>query len=462
MRVEQLLSLFALFLPLALLADSELPEPVRSLQAVAQEDNLPWRLLESLTTEVGPRMAGTPGDALAVNWAERQMRTLGFDRIWREPVVFPFWRRVSETARIVTPRVQPMAVTALGGSPSTEGLLSREVIRFPDLESLELADPENVNGKIVFIARRMQRTRDGSGYGQAVSGRSRGPFVAAAKGAAALIIRSVGTDNDRLAHTGMMSTSTPGPRVPSAAISNPDADILEGLLDRGQPVRVELALDCGFDGQAVSYNVIGEYFGRETKDEFVAVGGHLDSWDLGTGAVDDGTGVAITLAAAHQVAHLPERPRRGIRVVLFANEEQGIYGGNAYARAHEGELAAHVLGAESDLGSGRFYRFSSRVLAAAEPRVEVLEQWLRPLDIPWARDRQAGGGADFGPIRRLGMPVVDLNHDATRYFDLHHTANDTMDKVDAADLRFNVAAFATLIYWAASSEVDFGPVDPSP
>jgi hypothetical protein len=460
---KRIVSLLALVLPLSLYATGQgTPPPVQELHADAQADDLAWRLLESLTTEVGPRMAGTPGDALAVAWAERQMRAMGFDRVWREPVVFPYWERNSESARILLPRVQPLAVTALGGSSSSGGPMQGDVIRFPDLESLEQADPAQVRDKIVFIAKRMQRARDGSGYGQTVSGRSRGPFVAAEKGALALIIRSVGTDNNRLPHTGMISTSEAGSGVPSAAISNPDADLLEGLLDRDQPVRLELALDCGFKGQAVSYNVIGEFSGRETDEEFVAVGGHLDSWDLGTGAVDDGAGVAITMAAARLVAGMPQRPRRGIRVVLFANEEQGIYGGKAYARAHEGELAAHVLGSESDLGSGRIFQFRSRVLPGAEPHVGVLEEWLQPLDIPWSRDRQAGGGADFGPIRRLGMPVIDLNHDASRYFDLHHTANDTLDKIDASDIRFNVAAFATLIYWAAESDVVFGPVEPSP
>jgi hypothetical protein len=440
---------------------SGLLEEAAELQETALADNTAWELLESLTTEVGPRMGGTPGDALAVQWALDKMKLQGFDRVWKEPVSFPYWERLSESARIVSPRHQPMAVTALGGSPGTGGALQAEVVRFADLAALEAAEPGQVAGKIAFIVKRMQREKDGSGYGATVDGRTRGPFVAAKKGAVALIIRSVGTDNERLPHTGTVSSTEPGRAVPAAAISNPDADILEAMLDRGGPVSVELKLDCGFRGETTSYNVIGEYDGRDAEGAFVAVGGHLDSWDLGTGAVDDGAGVAITMAAAKLVADLPERPRRGVRVVLFANEEQGVYGGKAYAKEHADELASHVLGSESDLGSGRIYRFRSFVMPEAEPAVAELEELLRPLNIPWSRDQQAWGGADFSPMRALGMPVVDFNQDATRYFDLHHTANDTLDKVDASDLRFNVAAFATLIYWAAEVELALGPVPPN-
>jgi hypothetical protein len=434
---------------------------IAQLQGVALSDDTAWELLESLTTEVGPRMGGTPGDALAVQWAKNRLGKLGFDRVWTEEVSFPYWERVSESAQVMAPRAQALAMTALGGSPGTEGPLRGEVLRFADLESLEAANPLEVEGRIAFITKRMERHADGAGYGGTVSGRTRGPFVAADKGALALIIRSVGTANDRFPHTGTISTSQTGEPVPAAAVSNPDADLMEAMLDRGQEVIVELDLDCGYRGTAVSHNVIGEFDGRELTGDFVVVGGHLDSWDLGTGAMDDGAGVAITMAAAKLVADLPQRPRRGVRVVLFANEEQGIYGGKAYARAHQHELAAHVLGAESDLGSGRIYRFRSRVAPGAEAAMLELERLLEPLDIPWSQDRLASCGADLGQMRMLGMPVLDLNHDASRYFDLHHTANDTLDKVDPADLRFNVAAYATMIYWAAETEAVFVPVAPS-
>jgi carboxypeptidase Q len=433
-------------------------DTIDALQSRALESDLAWTLLESLTTDVGPRMPGTRGDALAVAWAQSRFEALGFDRVRLEPVTFPLWRRGYESARIVAPRVQDLAVTALGGSPGTRGILSLEVAHFPDLAALEAAPADSLAGKVAFISKRMTRSRSGIGYAEAVAGRSRGPFVAAEKGAGALVIRSVGTDNDRLPHTGNISSTQTGPAVPSAAISNPDADLLVAMLERDEPVRMELRLDVGTDGTAQSFNVIGEFDGRDDNGEYVMIGAHLDSWDLGTGAHDDGTGVAITMAAAKLVADLPQRPRRGIRVVLFANEEQGIHGGKAYAQTHADDLASHVIGAESDLGGGRIYQFRSRVRPEAEAAMDELALYLAPLDIPRQLDRPAGGGADIGQMRAIGLPVVDLNHDASRYFDLHHTANDTLAQVNADDLAFNVAAYVTFVYFAAETDTDFGPL----
>jgi Zn-dependent M28 family amino/carboxypeptidase len=434
---------------------------IRALQQRALSDSTALELIESLTTEVGARLAGTEGDFRAVAWAERRMKALGFDRVWKQPVEFPVWRRRAESAALVAPRRQPLAATALGGSPPTDGRLLAEVVAFPDLESLQAADPLAVRGKIAFINKRMERSSTGAGYSAAVSGRSRGPMAAAEKGAVALVIRSVGTSNDRFAHTGNISSTAPGERVPSAAISNPDADLLERMLAAGEAVRMELELDVGYEGRAVSHNVIGEFDGNGESDEFVIVGGHLDSWDLGAGAHDNAAGVATTMAAAALAAGFSERPRRGIRVVLFANEEQGIYGGREYARLAEAELGRHAVGAESDLGAGAVRFFRARVLPEAEPAVAELAAWLEPLDIPLRNDRPATGGADLGNLRRLGMPVIDLSHDASLYFDVHHTANDTLDKIIPGELAHNVAAFATFIWWAANADVQFGPVPPS-
>jgi hypothetical protein len=433
-------------------------ETINQLQAEALGSDLAWDLLTSLTTDVGPRMPGTRGDALGVAWAEAEFERLGFDRVRKEKVTFPLWRRGFEQARVVLPRVQDFAVTAIGGSPGTEGILSAEVVHFPDLAALEAAAPGSLTGKIAFISTRMERSRSGRDYSRVVAGRSQGPFVAAEKGADALIIRSVGTDNDRLPHTGNLSTSRTGSAVPSAALSNPDADLLVAMLERNDRVRMELRLDVGFSGEAESYNVIGEFDGREDNGEYVLIGAHLDSWDLGTGAHDDGAGVAITMAAAKLVAELPQRPRRGIRVVLFANEEQGIYGGKAYARTHADDLASHVIGAESDLGAGRIYQFRSNVRPEAEAAMDELARYLAPLAIPRQLDRPAFGGADIGQMRAIGLPVVDLNHDASRYFDLHHTANDVLAQVNADDIAFNVAAYVSFVYFAAETDAVFGPI----
>ena len=451
---------------MALMAcQSEPPDPwletVSALQETARNDATAWQLLESLTTEVGPRMGGSEGDAKAVSWARQAMHDLGFDRVWLEHVSFPLWERRAESGRLLGPEAEPLVLTALGGSPGTGGAISAEVAPFANLEEFEAADPATVAGKIAYIGARMERSRDGAGYGKTVPQRSKGPYVAARKGAVALLIRSAGTNPYGNPHTGTISTSEPGSPVPAAALSHPAADRLEQALAGGAPVTVELDLDCGFNGLGTSQNVIGEFDGRGDTDEFVVVGGHLDSWDLGDGAVDDGAGVVTTMAAAKLVADLPERPRRDIRVVLFANEEQGIHGGKSYAASQGRNFYRHVIGAEADLGAGRIWRFRSRVLPEVEPEVERLAMLLEPLDIPWSQDRPASGGADLGQVRKLGMPVIDLNHDASRYFDLHHTADDVLENVDPEDLAFNVAAYVTFIYWAAESDVAFGPVPPS-
>ena len=442
-------------------SNSDSDRVVASLQHEALNSDLAWNILASLTSEVGPRMGGSEADQAAVKWAVDKMHSLGFDRVWTEPVSFPRWFRNSESAEVLAPNAQKLAVTALGGSPSSHGPIEGEIIQFDSLELLEAATMEEVQGKIAFLSTRMSRTREGSDYGKAVINRSRGPFVASGKGALALLIRSVGTDSDRLPHTGMISGTETGDPVPSAAVSNPDADNLMVMLSRKLPVRIRLDLDVGFDGQATSYNVLGEFHGRKGPGPHTLLGAHLDSWDLGTGAVDDGAGVAIVLAAARMVADLPERPRHATRVVLYANEEQGVYGGKAYAKLHASDLNEHIIGAESDLGADRIYRFKTRVLPQSEPVIAQLAGYLENLEIEYEHVGSAGGGADVGQMRKLGLPVIDLNQDASRYFDLHHTANDTLDKVNPEHLRQNLAAWVTLAYVTANSTVSFGPVEPS-
>lgn len=443
---------------------------VRQLQATAGKSDMAWDLLASITSEVGPRMGGSDGDRRAVEWAVNKMHKMGFDRVWTEPVTFPLWLRNHESAAVVSAAkdgksivVQPLAVTAIGGSPSTNGPIEAEVIQFDSLKALEAAAAEVVKGKIVFLSTRMRKTREGSGYGETVGNRSKGPFVAAEKGAVALLIRSVGTDNNRLPHTGMMSGSIPGDRVPAAALSNPDADNLMVMVNKGMPIEIRMDLDVGFDGEATSYNVVGEFDGRESNskrpnNKHVLIGAHLDSWDLGTGAVDDGAGVALVMAAAKTVADLPVRPRNATRVVLYANEEQGVYGGREYVSKHADEVSSFLIGAESDLGADRIYEFTASTLPSAQTTIDLIAAHLQDLGIEYNADKAAWGGADVGQMRVLGMAAIDLRQDASVYFDLHHTANDTLDKVNPEHLRQNLAAWVTVVYLTADSTNTFGPV----
>lgn len=425
------------------------------LREQALKSNLGYEILESLTTEVGPRMAGTPGDRAAVAWAQAKFKELGFDRIWTEEVTFPAWERGIETAHVISPYPQPLAITALGHSVGTsEQGIEAEIYRVESLQQLLATDPAAVAGKIVFIDQKMERTRTGEGYGRAVAARSAGPSAAAKLGAVALLIRSVGTDSHRMPHTGVLSYQEEVPAIPAAALSAPDANQLTQMLRRGKPVKLALKIGAREVGQGVSYNVIGEISGREKPEEVVVIGGHLDSWDLGTGALDDGAGCALTMAAAKLIADCGTRPRRTVRVVLFANEESGLYGGEAYAVAHKKDLANHIIGAESDFGAGRIYRFSTYVNPATRPVLEVVAKVLAPLGIEFG-DNQAGGGPDLGPIRKLGMPVATLHQDGSDYFDYHHTPDDTLDKVDPAQLAQNVAAYVVFAYMAAESTANF-------
>lgn len=424
------------------------------LRETALQDGTGWAVVESLTTEVGPRLAGSEADARAVAWAEAKFRSLGYDKVWTEPVTFPKWVRRAESARVLGAASQPLQVTALGGSPG--GTVEAGVVRFDSLQALRQAAPGSLTGKIAFVDHRMTRARDGSGYGPGSDVRGGGPSAAIRAGAAGYLMRSAGTDSHRNPHTGITRFEEGLQPIPSAALANPDADQLARLLALG-PVTVRLDLDCGWDGEYTSRNVIGEITGRSLPDEVVVISGHLDSWDLGTGAIDDGAGIGITMAAGHLIGRLPmaQRPARTIRVVAFANEEQGLYGGRAYARKHAADIRKHQLGAESDFGAGRIYAFSAQVPEHAHAAVARIAQALAPLGIEHRGDGE-GCGPDLSPFHALGMACAGLAQDGTDYFDLHHTPDDTLDKIDPAALAQNVAAYAVFAYLAAEAEGDFG------
>ncbi|MBB5517821.1 M20/M25/M40 family metallo-hydrolase [Amphiplicatus metriothermophilus] len=420
----------------------------------ALEDDTAWDILESLTTEVGPRLAGSEAEARARDWAARKMKALDFKNVRIETFELPYWSRTRESAEIVAPFAQPLAVAALGGSVATpEGGVEGEIARFETLQDLIDAPMEGLEGKIVFVDEIMTRTQDGSGYGAAVAKRSGAAREAGRRGAAAALIRSVGTDSHRLPHTGMMRYAEGMTPVPAAALSNPDADQLARALRLADgPVRVRLDIGVETRERAISGNVIGEIPGR--TDEIIVIGGHLDSWDLGTGAVDDGAGVAVTMAAAKLIDDLTGKPKRTIRVVLWGAEEVGLVGARAYAEAHESELDRHVLASESDFGAGRVWRFQSRFGEAALPKAAAIARVLRRLGVG-PGDNNAFGGPDVGPLRAAGVPVFTLAQDGWDYFDLHHTADDTLDKVEPEALKQNVAAWAATVYLASEMEGGF-------
>ena len=424
----------------------------------AMHDDTGYRIVASLTTEVGPRMAGSEADQRARDWAIAKFKALGYDKVYTEAVTFPLWQRRSEHGAIVAPFPQPLVLTALGYSPGTaKGGLTAQVLKFDSLDALKAADPASVKGRIVYIGYRMQRHKDGHDYGMGSAVRTAGPVIAEAKGAAGYLLRSAGTDADeRIAHTGVTGFHGNDKGIPAAALSNPDADQLERVLAYGKPVSVKLDLDCGIVGQYTGANVIGEITGRKHPDQVVAIGGHLDSWDPGTGAIDDGAGIAITMAAAKLIRDLPQRPDRTVRVIAFANEEMGLWGSRAYAQKHANEVAKFQLGTDSDFGAGRIWRMSASVKPQARGAIEQIATVLAPLGVAYDAKRPGGGGSDLSQMHARGMAALSLTQDGTHYFDWHHTANDTLDKIDPADLAQNVAVYATWVYMAAQADGDFG------
>ena len=454
----------AILLAPAVLAGAVLPDGVvrraERLRDAARRTSDAPAIVASLTDGVGPRLAGSDGSRAAEDWALAELRRLGFANVHAEPLLQPRWVRGREEGEIVAPVRQKLVLTALGGSaPTPAAGLEAPVVMVENVEALRQLlgrNPEAVRGAIVFYRQRMRRTREGTGYGETVPIRYSGPFEAEKAGAAGVLIRSVGTSDARLPHTGAMRVDAGVNPLPAAALPGPDADLLERLAARG-PVRVRLLLGCRTMPDAPGNNIVGEIRGTKSPDEIVLLGAHLDSWDLGTGAVDDGAGVGIVIEAARLIAALPERPSRTIRVVLYANEENGGRGSLAYAAAHESEAGRHVAALEMDLGSDRVYKVSWLAGPEGQAPLAEIAGLLKPLGIGESAS-DTDGGSDVGRLRAFGVPLIELNQDAARYFDIHHSADDTFDKIDAENIRQAVAATAVVALVAADMPGTFGRV----
>ena len=457
--MKQYLAAFLLAAPAPLLAQPAAPMPapiaVDPMVAALRDDALAndhyaWDITEELTTEVGQRLAGSPAEARARAWAVAKLFAMGFSNVRVETFPVPTGTRGIEKATVLAPFPQDMVVTALGGSGLTgpEGVTG-EIIAFDGVDALRLAPDNAVKGKIVFVDHRMPANQDGSGYGQFGAPRRQGPTIASQKGALAIVIRSIGTDHNRTPHAGVMSFSDGARPIPAGALSIPDAEQLVRILKRGKPVTLNLRLE-GTRTMGTSGNVIAEVPGRDPSLPPVLVSGHLDSWDLGTGAIDDAAGVAIATAAAKRVMDAG-RPLRTIRVVWFGAEEIGLFGGLDY-RAKYGKQPHYAL-LESDFGADKIYKVNSKLGEARRGEARMIGAALAPLGIVTGSFEEADG-SDISPMLADGLPGVGLSQDGTRYFDFHHTANDTLDKIDPAQLRQNVAA------WTATLAILSGDIDP--
>lgn len=459
------LLLAALAAPAVPTASATAPETVavQLRDAAMAGHNIAYPWVSELTTRFGPRPAGSANEQQAAAWAAAKLRTLGFENIRIESFPITAWVRGNESAQLVAPIAQPLVVAALGESPATPaGGLEADVVIFPTLTELKAAPPGSLGGKIAMVAQRMVRAQDGAGYGATVPARTDGPQLAAERGAVAFLLRSVGTDSHHLAHTGTTRYVDGRVPLPAFALSAPDADQIERLAALGDTVRVRLSSAAAYVPDAHSQNVIAEVRGREHPEEIVLLGAHLDSWDQGTGAIDDGAGTAIITAAAKLIRDLPHRPRRTVRLVLFGSEEiaqpappGSVFGGHAYANTHRSELPHHVLAGESDLGTDRVYAFALPPAVAQGELAKTLLRVLTPIGVLASERAPEDVGADIGPAVEAGVPAFQLSQDAMTYFDIHHTADDTLDKIDRGQLDQNVAAWAALIWLAADSDVDF-------
>lgn len=433
----------------ALLLTAALPS--LAIAAPATPD-VAYDIVEGLTTEVGQRLAGTEAEARARAWGFAKLKALGFANVRIETYQMPVWVRGVETAEVIAPFPQKLIVTALGNSGSTgDAGLTLPVVGFETLAELKAADPARVKGKIVFVSHAMKAAQDGSGYGPFGQARRAGPSIASKMGAAAILVRSIGTDRSRAPHTGNQNWQDGATPIPAGALSVSDAENLQRMLARGKPVMIKLVMTPKSIGMQQSGNVIAEVPGSDPAAGLVVIGGHLDSWDLGTGAIDDASGVAITTAAAKAILDSGKKLRRTIRVVWWGAEEVGVFGGSDYFKRHKDE--PHALAAESDFGADRIWRFDVKLPTAAAALADRLASALAPLGIPKG-DTVAGGGADIGELVKSGVSAIDLQQDGTRYFDLHHTPEDTLDKIDPAQLRQNVDAWTIMLDLVANAPED--------
>lgn len=454
-RTPVVVALLALIASLPVRAQEPLDEAYRDtaarIIAAARADEEGWKRLEYLCDRIGNRPTGSEALARAVEWAAAEMRAAGLENVRKLPLRAPVWVRGRESAELLEPTRKPLALLALGGSVGTppEGITAPLVV-VESFEALEALGREKVEGRIVLF------DEPYVGYGRTVTYRTSGAGRAAKLGAMAVLIRSVASASLYTPHTGMLRYDEGVPPIPAAALTSEDADWLRRLATAGVPLRLHLTMEARTLPEVEVHDVVGEIVGREKPEEVVVVGGHIDSWDVGQGANDDGTGIMAALEAVALLKKLGLRPRRTLRVVLWTNEESGLRGAVAYRDWASDAVAKHVAAIESDSGGEEPVGFGVG-LPALQNRPDAAAIKERVL----ARLRQAGwllagvgagdildggGGADIGPLMQLGVPGLSLRTVGEHYFEWHHTQADTLDKVSPENFRRHVAALAVMAY----------------
>ncbi len=445
------LSVALLSMPLTVSMDASGPEgtgwldayrePAARLIGEAMSSRFGWERLALLSDTFGPRLSGSRSLEDAIQWAVAEMKRDALENVHTEPVKVPHWVRGQESLEVIAPRARPLVMLGLGNSVGTPPAgVEGDILVVRSFEELDSAG-SRVKGRIVLF------NVPFTNYGETVQFRASGPSRAATLGAVAALVRSVGPAGLRLPHTGALRYTDGAPQIAAAAITTEDADFLQRMQDRGTPVRVRLKMEAKFLPDADSFNVVGEIRGREKPDEVVVVGGHIDSWDVGTGSTDDGGGCIATWEALRLMKKLNLRPRRTVRVVLWTNEENGTRGGTAYRDRYRDELAKHVLMLESDEGLLRPSGFGFTGNDTARTRIQEIATLLRGIQLD--RIGPAGDGADIGPSVQAGnIPAMSLEGEGN-YFLIHHTPADTIDKIDPMDVSRASAAIAVIAYVVA-------------
>jgi carboxypeptidase Q len=397
-----------------------------------------WQRLAYLGDTYGHRLSGSPNLEAAIAWAVEEMKRDGLENVHTEAVKVPRWVRGRESLEIVGAIPQPLVMLGLGNSAGTPaGGVEADLVVFRSFDEMEAAR-DRVKGRIVLF------NVPFTTYGETVRYRALGPSRVGALGGVAMLVRSVGPAGLRTPHTGALTYAEGQPQIPAAAVTTEDAARLQRMFDRGTKVRLKLMMEARFLPDADSANVVGEIRGRELPDEVVVIGGHFDSWDVGTGSTDDGGGCVATWEALRLMKKLNLRPRRTVRVVLWTNEENGGRGGQAYRDRHLAELAKHVMMLESDSGVFRPTGFGFSGSDAARGKVRDIATLLAGIDAD--RIGPSGGGADIGPsVQQANIPALSLEVDGN-YFLLHHTPADTVDKIDPLDIARSTAAIAVVTY----------------
>ena len=427
------------------LAPAEIPDAYREaadrLIDAALSDSTGWQRLAELVDRFGHRLSGSQALEDANDWILERMEADGLENVRGEPVMVPHWVRGEESVTLIEPRPDDLAMLGLGGSVGTpDGGITAEVLVVSSFDELDERADE-AEGKIVLFDVPF------TSYGETVQYRLNGAVAAARAGAVASLIRSVGPFSMNTPHTGMMSYQVGVERIPHAAITVEDAMMLHRMADRGERIVVRVEMDAESLPDVESRNVIGELRGSERPDEIVVLGGHTDSWDVGQGAMDDAGGVVAAWEAVRLMKALGLRPRRTVRVVGWTNEENGLRGGAEYRNAHTGEIDRHVLAMESDAGTFDPIGFGFSGTDDAFAIIQAVGTLLDRIDA--GQITRGGGGADISPLMQLGVPGMGLRVDGERYFWYHHSAADTLDKLNPEDFAECVAAMAVMAYVVA-------------